>query len=394
MSVFSGRTSESGSSNGTRRGVTALLVAADLGAGTVREQIMLIADELRAHGIDVVIAALCRGCNADLNNLRCEIMINRERLAASDYFRAFIRLAACMRASDPTAILSFLPMTNILAALSGLLAGVPIRVATHHQARVSHHGFLRGFDRLLGRIGAYSHIVAMSDTIHGSLQGYPRSYLKRVHVIRNTIRPIAPRSDRLAVRRHFGLRSDAVLMVVIGHLAEQENLFNTLAGASRVAGIQLALVGDGPLRSEVERLVVERHLDGKVFLLGHTERQVAADVLFAADVFVQLGFVDAPRPALLEAIYAEKAIVASDIPSQRESLTMRDGRVAGLLCDPCDVGAITFALSAVATNEQLRRDLVSRAAALKQDLDSMRMGREYALLLSEPPAAPWKTAAT
>lgn len=373
---------------GERRSLTALLIATDLSPGTIREIMVLIADELRSQGIDVALAALCRGHGADAS-LPCDIMIDRERLAATDYPRAFLRLADRIRTSRPDAILSFLPEANILGSLSGVAMGVPIRVATHHQPSSKHSPFLRKLDRLLGIIGAYSHVVAMSESIHSSLSDYPRSYLKRERLIRSTIRPIAPHCDRLAVRRHFGFRSDAMLMVAIGRLEEEANLFNMLASASRVAGIQLALVGDGPLRPEIERSIARMHLDGKVFLLGQVERQLVADILFAADVFIQLGRFEDHNSALLQAVHAEKAIVVSDIPSQREALTMEDGSLAGLVCDPDDVGAIARALSDIVTNETLRRDLVARAAELKHVFDPMRMGRAYAFLLTSRRAA-WR----
>jgi glycosyltransferase involved in cell wall biosynthesis len=343
---------------------------------------VLIADELRGHGIDVALAALCRGRDAEARNVLCEILVDRDQLNPWDYLRAFLRLTSRIRANRPTAILSFMPGANILGTLSGAVMGVPIRVATHHEPASSHHPLVRRIDRLLGRLGTYSHVVAVTNSIRSSLKDYPQSYLKRVRVIRDTIRPITPSCDRLAVRRHFGLRGDTPLLVVMGSLSQEANLLNMLAGASRVAGIQLALVGDGPLRPKIERSIAEMHLDGKVFLLGRVEHQVAADILFAADVFVQLGAIEGPNLPLLEAVYAEKAIVAGDIASQREILTMKDGRVAGLICDPSDIGAIARALSTVATNKMMRRDLVRRTAALKNDLDSMRMGFDYASLLT------------
>jgi glycosyltransferase involved in cell wall biosynthesis len=386
MTASIGGSRESGLWVGESGSRTALLIATDLGPGSTREVMVLIADELRSHGIDVELAVLCRGQNSDAS-VPCEVLVDSERLTATDYPRAFVRLARRIRRGRPGAILSFLPEANILGALSGVMMGVPIRVATHHQPSSRHSPLVRGLDRLLGSIGGYSHVVAMSESIHSSLKDYPPSYLKRERLIRNTVRPIAPTYDRLAVRRHFGFRSDALLLVVIGRLEEGENLFNMLAGASHLAGIQLALVGDGPLRPEIERLISQLNLDGKVFLVGQVERQLAADILFAADVFIQVGTFEGRSSALLQAIHAEKAIVVSDIPSQRETLTMEDGSLAGLVCDPSDVGSIASTLSDVVTNEKLRRDLVAKAGMLKREFDPMRMGRAYAFLLTSRRAA-------
>ena len=382
MSASDRRTREYVTLANKRRPATALLVVTHLSPGGTREVLALIADELRTQGIGIVVTALYRGQNANVEGLPYEIMIDREQLAMRDYAIAFIRLASRIRALRPTAILSFLPAANILGALSGWIAGVSIRVATHHQPATTQNRLLSGVDRLLGSVGVYNHVVAVSDSIRKSFQQYPRSYRRRVLVIQNTIRPIAPRGNPLAVRHRFGLRGDAVLLVVIGRLSEEKNLFNTVAGASRVGGIQLVLVGDGPLRPELERFISKMHLEGKVLLLGQVERGVATEMLFAADIFVQLSTFEGRSLALLEAIYAQKAIVVSDIPPQREALTMADGRLAGLVCQPDNVDAIANALSAVVTNQNLRSELMARTTILKRDLDPVQMGRDYAAILT------------
>ena len=65
----------------------------------------------------------------------------------------------------------------------------------------------------------------------------------------------------------------------------------------------------------------------------------------------------------------------------------RFGSLAGLVCDPSDVGSIASTLSDVVTNEKLRRDLVAKAGMLKREFDPMRMGRAYAFLLTSRRAA-------
>jgi glycosyltransferase involved in cell wall biosynthesis len=364
-----------------RQGCDVLLVTTHLGPGGTREMLDLIAEELLAQGLVVRVAALYRGRDGAVRDVPCDVLLEREIMSASGYVIAFIRLIKRTCVIRPAAILSFMPAANIMGALSGAICGVHRRLATHHQPAWTQHSALRIIDRVLGSIGIYSNVVAISRSIQASLANYPRSYVNRVCIIPNAIRPVAPRNDRLAVRRHFGLRADSVLFVAIGRLSPEKNLLNTLAGALRVPGIQLALAGDGPLRSEIDRYISTAHLGGKVFMLGQVDRQVAADLLFAGDVFIQLSHYEGRSLALLEALYAELAVIVSDIPSQREVLTTSDGSVAGVLCDANDVNAIAEAMSAVARDEQLRRQLAAKTRVLKRKLDSARMAREYASLL-------------
>jgi glycosyltransferase involved in cell wall biosynthesis len=99
-------------------------------------------------------------------------------------------------------------------------------------------------------------------------------------------------------------------------------------------------------------------------------------------VFLQLSFSEGRSVALLEALCAERPIVASDIASQAEVLSLASGQSAGILCDPSDVDAMANAIRMVSDRPDLRRFLSERAASLKPKIDPQEMGRGYAALLS------------
>src|SRR5699024_500604 len=158
---------------GDRRSPIALIVATHFESGAMRELITLLADEFRSRGIDVAVAALHRGRGADLSYGHCEVMVEREKLAALDYLRAFFRLVLDARQYGPFAILAFLPAANFLATLCGSLVGIPIRIATHQERSSNHSPLLRAIDRVFGSLGIYSHIVAASEAIRRSLPSHP-----------------------------------------------------------------------------------------------------------------------------------------------------------------------------------------------------------------------------
>jgi len=132
-------------------------------------------------------------------------------------------------------------------------------------------------------------------------------------------------------------------LTAIGRLSAEKNLLNTIAAVGRVAGCRLVLVGTGPLKDELVNYIAENGLSDRVLLTGHLDHQSAVDVLFASDVFLQLSFSEGRSVALLEALCAERPIVASDIPSQAEVLALASGQSAGILCDPSDVDAMANA---------------------------------------------------
>ena len=359
-----------------------LLALTHLNPGGTLEVLILIARELRALGLRIAIVALYRGRDADLRDLDCDILVDRDSLDVGGYAKAFVKLAKRIRVTRPAAILSFMPAANVMGAISAAFAGVRCRVASHHQTRLAQHVVVRAIDRVLGSVGVYSHMIAVSQSVRDSFLSYPHAYVDRVRVIPNAIRPISPRVDRSTVRKSLGVRPDTVLIAAIGRLAEQKNLLKTIAGATRVPDTQIALVGDGPQRAEIESYIASAGLDRRVIRVGQVDHQAAVDILFAADIFVQLSHFEGRSIALLEALCAGKAILASDVASQREVLTSDDGTLAGMVCDPLDEDAIATAVSTIANNEHLRRELGARAAVLGAGLDPQRMGQDYVSLLN------------
>src|SRR5262249_13063912 len=65
---------------------------------------------------------------------------------------------------------------------------------------------------------------------------------------------------------------EARRLICVGRLAEQKGLPILIAAAGRLhaegADFELILVGDGPLRGEIERLIAEYDLGNKVRMLG------------------------------------------------------------------------------------------------------------------------------
>jgi glycosyltransferase involved in cell wall biosynthesis len=361
-----------------------LLVITKLDQGGTLEVLALVVKELQALGLRVRTIALYRGA-ADAGTLRrldCDVLVDRERLNLTGYAGAFLKLAYRIWAIRPAAVLSFMPATNVMSTVVAAFVGIRCRIASHHQPSAVQHGLLRNVDALLGALGIYSQVIAVSESVRASFANYPRAYFGRVRVIPNAVAPISPRVDRLEIRNLLAVAPHTTLVVVVGRLAGQKNLLTTLAAAARVPNTKIVLVGDGPQRPEIERFIASSGLDARVVLAGQLDHQAVIDILFAADVFVQLSLFEGRSIALLEALVAKKAILASDIEEQREVLRMDDGTLAGIVADPRDQDAIAAALSVLARSADLRLELGAKAGILAERLNPRRMGQDYLALLA------------
>ncbi|MEO5968023.1 MAG: glycosyltransferase [Ferruginibacter sp.] len=84
----------------------------------------------------------------------------------------------------------------------------------------------------------------------------------------------------------------------------------------------LLIAGEGPFKSQLAKLITDLGLEDKVFLLGN--RTDIPVLLNIADVFAYPSHVEGLPGALIEAMFAGKLIVCSDIPENQECVTNKE----------------------------------------------------------------------
>lgn len=113
----------------------------------------------------------------------------------------------------------------------------------------------------------------------------------------------------------------------------------------------LQLIGDGPLLSEVKKLVVERGLDARVSFLGR--RQDVAQILTEADVFVLTTNWEGFPRSILEAMRAGLPVVATDVAGIPESV--KDS-VTGYLVPPGTSDVLAQRIATLIQSRDLRKE--------------------------------------
>jgi glycosyltransferase involved in cell wall biosynthesis len=164
---------------------------------------------------------------------------------------------------------------------------------------------------------------------------------------------------RARVRAALGVRADACVVTSVARLVPQKGLdllLEAWAQAMAAHGAVLWLAGEGPARTALEARASRLGLGDRVAWLGR--RDDVADILAASDVFVLASREETTPIALLEAMAAGRACVATDVGDCRSMLG--DG-AAGRVVAPGDVPALAAALREVVTDGALRERL-GRAA--------------------------------
>jgi glycosyltransferase involved in cell wall biosynthesis len=165
---------------------------------------------------------------------------------------------------------------------------------------------------------------------------------------------------RDALRRELAVRDDELLVCSVGNLYPVKGhdvLLAALAELPRELPWRVAIAGRPEDNEPVLRAAIARHgWQDRVHLLG--SRSDVPDVLAAADVFCHPSRAEALPLAVLEAMFAGRAIVASRVGGIPE--VARDEQEA-LLVPPEDPTALASALRRVLTDASLRASLGARA---------------------------------
>jgi glycosyltransferase involved in cell wall biosynthesis len=173
----------------------------------------------------------------------------------------------------------------------------------------------------------------------------------------------APKAPDEGLRERLGaVDGSPLLIVAVGRLVEKKGFRYLIDAAGRVDGAHVAIVGDGPLRPELESQA--RASRASVTLVGGLDHAGVAAALAAADVVAVpsvvdgSGNVDGLPNTLLEALAAGRAVVASAIAGIPEVVT---DDVNGLLAPQKDVEALAEALGRLRDQPELRSRLGAEA---------------------------------
>ena len=373
------------------------LVVAHLGPGGAQRVMSTAANELASRGVDVHVITIldgpgdayeldyrvrrhrCGGAgnksvNPDLGKeadsgvsvpyvqrrsvagvLR-RFQVLRPVLSALAFGSALQRRARWLRRTikqvQPDAVLSFLTQTNILTILATRGLGIRTVVSERNDPRLQRH---RQRVELL-RNAAYRWADCVTANSHGAV-GAMADFVpaEKLAFLPN---PLSVRDDGKAIS------FDAPTIITVTRLVEQKGLDVLLRACVEVFRVlpswRLAVVGDGPLREELECLADQLGIADRIEWMGHVKDP--APYLRAAEFFVLTSRFEGSPNALLEAMAVGLAAVVSD--ASPGPIELIGGAEAGLVVPVGDVAATSAAILKLAQDTDLRGRLGVAAKAM------------------------------
>ncbi|MEE8301089.1 MAG: glycosyltransferase family 4 protein, partial [Candidatus Tectomicrobia bacterium] len=161
----------------------------------------------------------------------------------------------------------------------------------------------------------------------------------------------APFDHTLFKSCYFGFQHTKVTLGTVGSLVGQKGLFYLLHAMKNLRqyrhDIYLKVIGDGPLKSELEAFCSRYHLEPYVGLFGHLPHD--ANLYKDIDLYIQPSVSEGCSITLLEAMGTGIPVIASNIDGPRELIIPHQ---TGLLVTPKNVEALTDAIVELIENKE------------------------------------------
>lgn len=359
--------------------------------------IMIYLPNMRCGGVERVAINLCHYLLAQ--QLNVTLVLNEKKgellsqipgavkiisLNSPRTLGALPGLVRCLKREQPHILLSSLGHNNIVAIWAKFLAGVKTAVIIgQHNALSSEsssskswqHRILPLLYRIFGR--SADGILAVSKGVADDMAAQCGISRDRISVIYN---PIATNSRVAshACTHDWLVDKDVPVFVGIGRLVPQKNfqlLIRAFATLSNRQRARLIVIGDGPLRRELQALACLLGVADDVDLIGFCESPYP--YLEQASAVVLPSRFEGFGNVLVEAMSRGTPVISTDCPFGPSEI-LADGRY-GLLVPTDDPASMAEAMASTLARPRQSASLMRRAA----DFSTEAIGRQYMTLFDD-----------
>lgn len=194
---------------------------------------------------------------------------------------------------------------------------------------------------------------------------FSKSIQSRSAVIPNPLKKNLP-------KRYDGERKKE--FVTVARLAKQKNLKMLIDAFSLLcleeSGYILKIYGEGPLRADIERYILEKNLNDQVFLMGF-EKDVHSKILDAT-AFILSSDYEGISNAMLEALAIGLPTISTDCPVGGARMFIKP-RVNGLLVPVGDTEALYRGMREIVNNIEFAEMLSKNSIYIKNELSEQKI---------------------
>lgn len=344
------------------------LVISSLNSGGAERVLVGMANWWVSRGVHVTIITYSTGNDfydllPGVNRVRLDLLHNST--GPLDAIRMFIWRVLCLRraikASKPDCVVSFIDKTNVLTLLACL--GSSLRVVVSERTNPEHYHIRKAW-------GVLRDIVyRRADTVVVQTESLRSWAEMRVSPSRVAVIPNALDKERImlmdsasVISPTSGMRS----IVAVGRMSHEKGHDLLIKACAKILpqypGWCLDLVGDGPLRGQLEQMAQINGISSQVHFHGQLKNPFG--VVKGADLFVLPSRVEGFPNVLLEAMALGVPAVSFDCASGPSELIT--SQVSGLLVPPGDVEGLASAMRALLDDPERRATISAEAYRVRE----------------------------
>lgn len=261
------------------------------------------------------------------------------------------------------------------AAIAGKLAKIPKIVMVVNNMAVGYKNIFRWMDYPIDCVVAQivDYFITGSISASERLKKVLRLQKSKLVTIHNGVSIRPRKEDKIQTLERLGLNNySGILFGVVALLIPRKGHQILLNAISKLAseagykdgGFKVLIEGDGPLRVQLEKFVLEMNLSEWVTFIGNEENIV--DFMSALDVLILPSVQDEDFPnVVLEAMALGKPVIASRLAGTPEQII--DG-LTGILVEPRSVSDLANSISFLTDNSDERMKMGFAASCRFNDL--------------------------
>lgn len=328
-----------------------LQIIDSLNRGGAEVMLTAMAPRFRARGVTCDIVALWR-TPSPLEHILHEQEVNLRYTGVRRLYspRQIPFLTKLLRGYDIVHVHLFPAQLWAVLAAARLRPCIPLVTTEHGTWNARRRWWLRPLDIWMYK--HYKRIACISEATAEELIRWCPAVAEKISIVPNGIALDTFETARPATLPH--LPSDVARLVFVGRFYIPKDHATLLRALTAVPNAHLFLVGDGPLRPQIEQMAQSLGIRDRVTFLGW--RPDVASLLKASNIYVHSTTSDGFGIAACEAMAAGLPVVASDVPGLAQVVAG-----AGILFPVGDDRALAQSLTALISSPEKQWEM-SRAS--------------------------------
>lgn len=266
--------------------------------------------------------------------------------------KTMLRYGRLFRHMRPDVVHCHNPAPTLQAAMGGWMAGARV-ISTRHSLVSPPYDFGAEIKfSLIARLFVH-HVAGICEITCENLRGAPLASQGQIVRVYNGA---APLEEAVPMPREDG----AFVLLFVGRVAAIKGLPTMLRAfalaVEKRPELRLWIVGDGPVRGELERLAVELRVNDRVQFYG--QRLDTARFFLAVDAFAMSSVSEGLPMSLLQSMSIGLPAIVTDVGGMREVLQLSGG---GLRVPVGDPAAMAEAIVRLASDAGQRKQFGERA---------------------------------